>query len=127
MPKNDFSNRSLFVGIANNIPPGMDTVSVLKDTGLVAPVTQAVLPFVHFLRNNRPQGLHWASKFYPNERHGTVELVSEYDGLRSIFDYYQFRMSQFAGHPVLDEDSVVVAQYKMLSARFGYIIFSYEN
>src|SRR6202012_3769275 len=32
LSQRDFGNKSLFVGIANNIPPGMDTVSILKDT-----------------------------------------------------------------------------------------------
>lgn len=125
--KHDFRNKSLFVGIANNIPPGMDTVSILKDTGIIAPVTQAVLPFVHFLRDNKTVGLRWSSKFYPNERHGTVELVSEYDALRFLFDFYPFRTSQFSGHPELNEDFVLAAHYKMLSERMGYTVKPTEN
>ncbi|HTD42104.1 MAG TPA: alpha/beta hydrolase-fold protein [Mucilaginibacter sp.] len=123
----DFKNKSLFVGIANNIPPGMDTISILKDTGTTAAVTKAVLPFVHFLRDNKPSGLRWSSKFYPTETHGTVELLSEYDALRYLFDFYPFRTSQFSGHPELNEDSVLAAHYKMVTEKMGYTVQPTEN
>jgi predicted alpha/beta superfamily hydrolase len=123
----NFKNKSLFVGIANNVPPGMDTISILKDTAMISPVTQAVLPFVHFLRDNKPAGLRWSSKFYPTERHGTVELISEYDALRYLFDFYPFRTSQFNGHPELNEDSVLAAHYKMVSEKMGYTVLPTEN
>jgi predicted alpha/beta superfamily hydrolase len=125
--KHDFKNKSLFVGIANNIPPGMDTISILKDTVIIAPVTQAVLPFVHVLRDIKPAGLRWSSKFYPTETHGTVELISEYDALRYLFNFYPFRTSQFSGHPELNEDSVLAAHYKMVSERMGYTVLPTEN
>lgn len=126
--RHDFKNKSLFVGIANNIPPGMDTISILKDTNsTVAAVTKAVIPFVHFLRDNKPAGLRWSSKFYPAETHGTVELISEYDALRFLFDFYPFRTSQFSGHPELNEDSVLVAHYKMVSEKMGYTVLPTEN
>jgi len=122
LSKTDFENKSLFVAIANNIPPGMDTISVLKDTTDAAPVTQAVIPFVHILRNTKPAGLRGRSKFYPNERHGTVELNAEYDGLLSIFDFYHFTTRQFIGHPELDEDSVIAAHFKVISEKLGYTV-----
>ncbi len=128
MLNRDFKNKSLFVGIANNIPPGNDTVSILKDTNTtIAAVTKAVIPFVHFLRDNKPAGLRWASKFYPTETHGTVELISEYDALRFLFDFYPFRTSQFSGHPELNEDSVLAAHYKMVSEKMGYTVLPTEN
>jgi len=123
----DFSNRSLFVGIANNIPPGLDTISVLRSNDPISTVTRAVIPFVHVVRDAKPVGLRWASKFYPNERHGTVELAAEYDALRYLFDYYQFRTSQFIGHPELDEDSVLSAHYKVISEKLGYTVLPTEN
>ena len=127
LPKYDLNGRTLFVAIANNIPPGLDTVSVLKDSSSMTLIPRAVIPFVHALRDARPAGLRWTSKFYPSERHGTVELVSEYDALRYVFDYYQFRTSQFIGHPELLEDSVLAAHYKMVSERMGYTISPSEN
>lgn len=127
LPRHDFKDKSLFIAIANNIPAGMDTVSILNRTDIVSPVTQAVLPFVHVLRAQKPAGLSWSSRFYPNERHGTVELVSLYDALRYLFDYYQFRTSQFSAHPELNEDSVLAAHYKMVSKKMGYTVLPSES
>jgi predicted alpha/beta superfamily hydrolase len=127
LPKHTFSNTSLFVAIANNLPLGIDTIALLKDSANIAPVTHAVLPFVQTLRNVNPKGLRWSSKFYPNERHGTVELNAEYDALRYLFNYYQFRDSQFDGHPELKVDSVLAVHFKMLSDQFGYTVIPPES
>ncbi|MBS1531762.1 MAG: alpha/beta hydrolase [Bacteroidetes bacterium] len=120
LPKHNFRNKSLFVAIANNIPPGWDTVSILKDTTGLAPVTQAVIPFVHALRDAKPAGLRWASRFYPNQRHGNVELIAEYDGQLSLFDFYRFDEGQFVGHPGMDQDSALTAHYNRMSEILGY-------
>jgi len=127
LAQNGFKGKSLFVAIANNIPAGLDTVSVLNSNNPMSMLTRAVIPFVHAIRNAKPEGLRWMSKFYPAERHGTVEMVSEYDALRYLFNYYQFRTSQFVGHPELDEDSVLAAHYKMVSERMGYTVLPTEN
>ncbi|SHN20185.1 alpha/beta hydrolase-fold protein [Mucilaginibacter sp. OK098] len=117
----DLSKKSLFVAIANNMPPGVDTISVMKDTlNSNTQVTRSVLPFVKALKDAKPKSLRWGYKFYPNERHGTVELNAEYDALRYLFNYYPFRSSQFDEHPKLNVDSVLAAHFKMLSDNFGY-------
>jgi len=120
LPKLDLKNKSLFVAIANNIPAGLDTNTVQNDKSGMSLVTQAVLPFVHYLKDQKPKGLRWAYKFYPTERHGTVELAAEYDALHYLFDYYHFGTVQFVGHPELDEDSVMEAHFKLVSERLGY-------
>lgn len=127
LPNRSFDNKSLFVAIANNIPPGLDTISVMNDKSEMSLIPRAVLPFVAALRITRPAGLRWTSKFYPNERHGTVELNAEYDALRYLFDYYAFRTSQFDGHPELNPDSVLTAHFKNISAHFGYTVKPNED
>ncbi len=127
LPGRSFNNKSLFVAIANNIPPGLDTISVMNDKSEMSLIPRSLLPFVADLRKAHPAGLRWTSKFYPNERHGTVELNAEYDALRYLFDYYQFRTSQFDGHPELNADSVLIAHYKNISAHFGYTVKPTED
>jgi len=127
LSRTTFKGRSLFIAVANNIPAGLDTVSVLNSTDPMSLLTRAVIPFVHAIRDAKPPGLRWTSKFYPNERHGTVEMISEYDALRYLFNYYQFRTSQFVAHPELDEDSVLAAHFKMISEKLGYTVLPTEN
>ena len=123
----DFSNRRLFVAIANNIPAGYDIHSILKDKTGLAPVTQAVLPFVSFLRETKLKGLDWSSKFYENERHGTVELNGEYDALRYIFRDFQFNVRLFDDHPDWDRYALLEAHYKEVSQRMGYTVLPSES
>lgn len=123
----DFSNRRLFVAIANNIPAGYDIHSILKDKTGLAPVTQAVLPFVSFLRETKLKGLDWSSKFYENERHGTVELNGEYDALRYIFRDFQFNVRLFNDHPDWDRYALLEAHYKEVSKRMGYTVLPSES
>jgi predicted alpha/beta superfamily hydrolase len=127
LPSLNLSKRSLFVGFANNMPPGMDTTTVMNDTDQRTLVTRSVLPFINALKDVKPKGLRWTSKFYPNERHGTVELNAEYDALRYLFNYYQFRTSQFEGHPELNVDSVVSAHFKIISENFGATVLPSEG
>lgn len=122
LSEHDFSKKSLFIAIANNIPAGEDTVSVLKDTSYLTMIPRAVIPFVHILRNAKPAGLRWTSKFYPNERHGTVELVSEYDALRYLFDYYSISTAAFINHPEISFASALTDHYRMISERLGYTV-----
>lgn len=117
----NFKGKSLFVGFANNMPPGIDTNTVMNDTtNNNTLVTRSVLPFINALKNLKNKELRWGYKFYPNERHGTIELNAEYDALRYLFNYYQFRTSQFDGHPELNVDSVLADHFNKISGYFGF-------
>lgn len=125
--KNDYNNRTLFIAAANNIPKGYDTLNVYKDTSGMSVVTQAVLPLVHFLRTHQLAGLEWGYKFYPNERHGTVELNAEYDALRWLFKDYEFSARSLNEHPEWNPDSVINAHYQLVSKRMGYTVVPSED
>jgi len=124
----NLSKKSLYVAFANNIPPGVDTVTVMQDTlNPRTNVMRSVIPFIKAIKNAKPKGLTWSYKFYPNERHGTIELNAEYDALRYLFNYYAFLTSQFDGHPESNIDSVLAAHFKMVSERFGYTVVPPES
>ena len=127
LSQRDFTNKSLFVAMANNIPKGMDTTSIFNDTALIAPVTHAVLPFVRALRKANPKGLTWGSKFYPNEWHGVVEFNAEYDALRYLFNFYHFDMDLLRQHPGLNADSLLTVHYENVSKILGYKVLPTEN
>ncbi|MCO5946465.1 alpha/beta hydrolase-fold protein [Mucilaginibacter flavidus] len=124
----NIAKKSLFVAFANNMTPGTDTITVMQDTlNPRTNVTRSVLPFIKALKEAKPRGLNWSYKFYPNERHGTIELNAEYDALRYLFNYYPFLTSPFACHSELNIDSVLSAHFKMLSDRFGYTVVPPES
>jgi len=127
LSQRDFHNKALFIAMANNIPAGMDTISMFRVTAIIAPVTHAVFPFVQTLRSARPKGLRWGSKFYPNEWHGSVELNAEYDALRYLFKFYHFDMNYVRAHPDLNPDSLLSVHFQDVSDKLGYKVMPSES
>jgi tetratricopeptide (TPR) repeat protein len=122
------NQKALFVAIATPLlPPGLDTLTALKDSSNYTALFRSVTHFVQTLKQNPANGLRWKSKFYPEERHGTVQLNAQYDALKFLFNYYQFRTSQFEFHPELDMDSVVVVHFKNVSNNLGYTVLPSEQ
>jgi predicted alpha/beta superfamily hydrolase len=123
----NFENKSLFIAIANNMPAGMDTIAVQKDTTDNTMLTRVVFKLVGALKETEHRGLRWNYKFYPTERHGTVELMAEYDALHFLFDYYRFSTRIFEANPNMNIDSFVNAHFKTISKNFGYTVLPSEG
>jgi uncharacterized protein len=115
-----FRNASLFLGRAHNLPPSMDTVSALSDTSKYTMLYRSVTHFSNDLHAAGNNGLRWTSKYYPEESHGTVQLNAQYDALKFLFNFYQFRTSAFELNPKLNIDSALTAHFNYLSEKFGY-------
>jgi len=77
--KPGLAGRTLYVGQANTLTPG--------DTAL-PPHFNAIMQFNSVLESYNTSGLRYGYKYYPNDSHGSVPLISEYDALRFIFDGY---------------------------------------
>lgn len=118
---------SLFVGRSNNMPPGMDTLTALKDTTEFTQLYRAVTRFIAILNQKNNSGLRWDTKFYPEEVHGTVELNGEYDALKFLFNYYQFNTSVFEINPNMNIDSALAAHFKKISQEMGYTVHPSES
>jgi tetratricopeptide (TPR) repeat protein len=74
----------------------------------------------------KDNGLNFEWKYYPQEDHRSVPLITEYDGLRFLFDWYQFKAMFELGRPGLystDEAlEVVKSHYENASQKMGYEI-----
>ena len=127
LPQLSFKNKGLFVAIANNLPSDLDTLTVLKDTGINTSFSRSVLTFAQILKDARPAGLRFGSKFYPNEWHGSVELNAEYDALRYLFKFYHFDMNYVRAHPDLNPDSLVSVHFNKVSKQMGYQVLPTEE
>jgi len=123
----NYKGISLFLGRANNMPPGMDTIAALADTTQFTSIYRNVTRFKGNLEKAPQNGLCWKSKFYPEETHGTVQLNAQYDALKFLFNFYQFRTSLFELHPEMDMDSTLTAHFEMVSRRFGYPVHPSES
>ena len=83
--KPGLAGRTLFVGQANTIHAG-DTTPNLHFS--------AIVQFNSIMETYNASGLRYAYKYYPNDSHGSVPLIAEYDALRFIFDSYNVPLGQ---------------------------------
>jgi len=89
----NLNNISLFLGVANTTGSNMDLENVKKDTSVITKHIRSILDLNTFLSTNKKSGLNYGYKYYKDENHGSVPLITTYDGLRFIFDFYQSKLS----------------------------------
>lgn len=87
LPKQNMNGKRLFVGTANTLPKGVNLSQLKNDKSIETQHIRSIFKLDEFLKANT-NGLYYGSKYYEKENHTTVPLISEYDGLRFIFDYY---------------------------------------
>jgi tetratricopeptide (TPR) repeat protein len=121
MAEQDFKGATLYIGMANTMDEGMDIKKVQKDTTVPTRGIRSVLDLDNFIKKQKPKGLRYASKYYENETHNSVPLITEYDALRFIFEKYQLKIDR---KDVIDSTSAfakkVELRYRDISKLFGY-------
>lgn len=119
-PKQRMDGKRLFIGTANTMPKGMTLSQLKNDESTETQHIRSIFKLNEFLKANT-NGLYYAQKYYETERHNTVPLLSEYDGLRFIFDYYHFDANEkdFADSTALIA-SKLQKHYANVSEKLGY-------
>ena len=117
----NYDGTRLFVGIANTMSDGMTLAKLKKDTSSDTRHIRSIFELDNFLKSHPQNGLKYASKYYPDDNHGSVPFASEYDGLRFIFDYYRLNIT---GKDFSDTSAALVTKlkdhYDMVSKEMGY-------
>jgi uncharacterized protein len=115
--------KTLYLGIANTLEEGMDIQKVVKETSVESGHIRAILELQTALENNPKNGLRYRGKYYADDSHSSVPLITEYDALRFFFDFYdlKFGMKDFT-----DTTTALVAKfdkhYSTVSTHMGYKI-----
>ncbi|MCH2215682.1 MAG: alpha/beta hydrolase-fold protein [Flavobacteriales bacterium] len=114
--KDLYKGKSMYLGIANTISPGTTFQSAIADTSLRSEHMRAIIEIDEFLKSHPENGLKFGSKYYSDDDHGTVPLITEYDAFRFIFDFYRFDRSEF------DDSSLdkYLAHIRLVSKNLGY-------
>lgn len=119
-PRQNMNGRKLFIGTANTMPVGMTITQLKNDNSPETQHIRSIFRFDEFLKTNT-NGLNYANKFYEAEGHNTVPLLTEYDGLRFIFDYYHFAATE---KDFADSTSLIASKLKThyvnVSEKMGY-------
>jgi hypothetical protein len=117
----DFKGTSLFLGIANTMPDGMDTLKARTDTTLDTRHIRAILELSSYLNGSKKNALKSKSKYYGSDDHGSVPLIAEYDALHFIFDFYPMKLTKDE-NMVMNKDVVskIEKHYEDVSKQLGY-------
>jgi predicted alpha/beta superfamily hydrolase len=128
LSSNDLSHTSLFLGIANTMEPGMDTTRVQGDTTSDSRHIRSILELGHYLSAEKKSGLSFAYKYYNGDNHGSVPLITEYDALHFLFNYYAFSLT---GKEYSNITKAVIGKieshYDTVSAHIGFKVYPPEN
>jgi predicted alpha/beta superfamily hydrolase len=100
-----YKGKSLFLGQANTMRADDTTTNQHFN---------AMLQFNEVVREYNTSGLRFGYKYYPDDDHGSVPLITEYDALRFIFDGYRVNLGRALASP-----SYLPEHYKKVSAELG--------
>lgn len=101
----DLDQKALYVAQANTIQP---------DDTLPNPHFSAITQFDAIMRSYNRSGIRYAFRYYPDDDHGSVPLIAEYDALRFIFRDYRVPIAR-----VLAEPAVLTEHFREVSAQLG--------
>lgn len=115
-----YANKSLYLAIANTMKKGMDTLSVRKDTTFAGAHMNSLLDLNDILKKDSQINLSYKGTYYPNDNHGSVPFIAEYDALRYIFNFYQLDIDmEDLMNPETKVFDKVKNHFKELSNKFG--------
>ncbi|MBB6498609.1 alpha/beta hydrolase-fold protein [Pedobacter cryoconitis] len=122
----NIKNAVLFLGVANTMKPGIDTLSVRQDTTQLTHHIRSILKFSADLKHNPIKGLKWKLRYYPQDDHASVPLIAAYDALRFVFCQNKFPENQPVNqffdkkYSAAEIKKMIIAHYQSLSQKMGY-------
>lgn len=118
-----FEGKSLYLGIANTLEESMDINTVQKDTSVDSRHIRSILALQAAFEKNPKNGLKYSGKYYPDDTHGSVPFITQYDALRFFFDFFPLKLSS---KDFTDSTIVLADKYQQhfarLSQKMGYQI-----
>ncbi|WP_178988661.1 alpha/beta hydrolase-fold protein [Winogradskyella schleiferi] len=118
-----YDNKALYMGIANTLEEGMDTTTVKAAKGPMVDHINSIFETRDVLRNTKTSAIKFKSKYYENDNHGSATLITTYDGLLFLFEFYQFEV-KFAD--VMAPNTDIVNRMKTHYSKVTKIL-GYEN
>ncbi|NNM31824.1 MAG: alpha/beta hydrolase, partial [Gemmatimonadetes bacterium] len=104
--QSDLRGKSLYVAQANTVQPD-DTIP----NGHFSAISR----FNEVVKAYDRSGMRYDFQYYPDDDHGSVPLISEYDGLRFAFDGYRVPLGRAFADP-----SVLDGHFQRVSDRLGH-------
>jgi len=124
--------KALFMGVANTMEEGMDIDRVKKDTARSSNHIRSILSLIEKLEERQSLPLNFAWKYYDDDDHGSVPLITEYDALRFLFPWYRLEgLNKYFEEDAEDDPKELIAtldeHYVLVSKHFGYAVLPPES
>jgi predicted alpha/beta superfamily hydrolase len=118
--KDSYTNKTLFLAIANHMERGVDTTAVQADTSEQTELIRYNLDLIHHVQKYPENKLRFKEVYYENDNHATVLFIAAYDALRFVFDCYAF--PRYAGYQITNPNlpSVITDHYHKITEELGY-------
>ena len=121
LQKRSYTDQSLFLAMANTLPPGMDTSTIKQDTTSGTIHSRSILLLRDYLTRNRQNGLDVGFRYYPGDTHVSVPLIATYDGLHYIFEDYTLKLQDsYLADSAFKLAAFLQAHYAHISTKYGF-------
>lgn len=121
-------NVALYLVAANTLENGMSISNVRKDKSKPNEHIRAILDANDLLSANKKTNLKYGFKYYPDDNHGSVPMIGEYDAFLFLFDFYKMRLTDDERANWNKEIiSRVEKHYEQISKKLGYTVFIPEE
>ncbi|HYK76429.1 MAG TPA: alpha/beta hydrolase-fold protein [Daejeonella sp.] len=125
---NSYAGTSLYLGVANTVGKGWDLSQIKKDTSSITYHMRSVLALSDHLSSNKQNHLNVKWKYYDEDDHSSVVLITQYDALRFFFKDYKLNFSpKDISDPSVKLDALIAQHYKKVSEIMGYSVKPPEN
>lgn len=128
LAEKNFEGKSFYLGIANTLEEGMNIEAVSKDTSGDSKHIRSIVALQSSFEKNTKNGLKYRGKYYPDDTHGSVPLITEYDALRFFFDFFPLKLSM---KDYTDSTGTLASKYQnhytLLSQKMGYQVKPNED
>jgi predicted alpha/beta superfamily hydrolase len=122
--------KNLYIGVANTMEEGMDIDRVKGDTARSSNHIRSILTFINQTESENG-GLNFGWEYYPDDDHGSVPLITEYDAFRFLFPWYRLEgLNDFFEEDAEENLEELLAKlndhFATVSENFGYQVLPPE-
>jgi len=125
------AGHSLYLAAANTLPPGMDLPAALEDSTFFTMQVRSIMHFAEQVEQATDRKFHFDWRYFAEDNHLSIPLIATYEGLRYIFDGYQFPWSDYfmpGNSPGPEEMAGAIRKhFRQVSDTFGYEVLPPES
>lgn len=117
LQQNTFPSKPFYLAIANVLNTKNDIRKIEKDTAQTNIGMRSAFQFAKMMDRYKKTNQPWHWKYYPNDSHGSVPLIAQYDAFRTFFKDHQLI---FPVDPADMQADIFKSHYEKVSTLMGY-------